>query len=251
MRACRPSSPRLSRAEPVSRPSPTRRIRAGRTARAALPRRRSRRASDPLVWGRSRMLTWGATADEVAGRYPGDDLIPDPDGGATMATTLAAPPEKVWPWLVQMGGDRGGWYSWDWIDNHGRAERRPDRARVAAPRTGPAAVPGAQRPDQLVHRGGTGTEPHVGTPLELRLDRPVRRGVAEQGAAREHRGDLGLPPPTGSRAPHPSGEPYPWPESPATAHRTARRVGVRARALHHADPPVPQPPQPSRRRTGA
>ncbi len=65
------------------------------------------------------MLNWGATADEVAGCYPGDDLIADPDGGATMATTLAAPPEEVWPWLVQMGGDRGGWYSWDWIDNHG------------------------------------------------------------------------------------------------------------------------------------
>lgn len=37
-----------------------------------------------------------------------------------MATTLSAPPEKVWPWLVQMGGDRGGWYSWDWLDNGGR-----------------------------------------------------------------------------------------------------------------------------------
>ena len=42
-----------------------------------------------------------------------------------MATTLPAPPERVWRWLVQMGGDRGGWYSWDWLDNNGRpsAER--------------------------------------------------------------------------------------------------------------------------------
>lgn len=42
-----------------------------------------------------------------------------------MAETLPAPPEVVWPWLVQMGGDRGGWYSWDFLDNHGR--RSADR----------------------------------------------------------------------------------------------------------------------------
>ncbi len=69
---------------------------------------------------RPRMLTWGATPDETACAYPGDELVPDPDGGATMATTLLAPPEKVWPWLVQMGGNRAGWYSWDWLDNNGQ-----------------------------------------------------------------------------------------------------------------------------------
>jgi proline iminopeptidase len=37
-----------------------------------------------------------------------------------MATTLPAPPERVWPWLVQMGLGRGGWYGWDWLDNHGQ-----------------------------------------------------------------------------------------------------------------------------------
>ena len=52
--------------------------------------------------------------------YPGDELVPDPDGGATMATFLPAPPERVWRWLVQMGGGRAGWYSWDWLDNNGR-----------------------------------------------------------------------------------------------------------------------------------
>jgi hypothetical protein len=66
------------------------------------------------------MLTWGATRDETVRPYPGDELVPDPDGGATMATTLSAPPENVWRWLVQMGGDRGGWYSWDRLDNNGR-----------------------------------------------------------------------------------------------------------------------------------
>ncbi len=70
-------------------------------------------------WLRPRLLTWGATAEETARAYPGDELIPDPDGGATMAITLPAPPEAVWPWLAQMGGDRGGWYSWDFLDNKG------------------------------------------------------------------------------------------------------------------------------------
>src|SRR5438046_9842004 len=36
-----------------------------------------------------------------------------------MATALPAPPERIWPWLVQMGGGRGGWYSRDWLDNNG------------------------------------------------------------------------------------------------------------------------------------
>ncbi len=43
-----------------------------------------------------------------------------------MATTLPAPPEKVWPWLVQMGGDRAGFYSWDRLDHH----REPSADRI-------------------------------------------------------------------------------------------------------------------------
>ncbi len=72
-------------------------------------------------WGRPRLLTWGASAEEVSHAYPGDELIPDPGGGEfTMATTLPAPPEKVWPWLVQMGGERAGFYSWDRLDHGGK-----------------------------------------------------------------------------------------------------------------------------------
>ncbi|MFB8754607.1 hypothetical protein [Streptomyces nigra] len=70
-------------------------------------------------WIRPRLLTWGATREEIAGEYPGDELVPEPDGTSTMATTLPAPPEAVWTWLVQMGYDRGGWYSWDWLDHYG------------------------------------------------------------------------------------------------------------------------------------
>lgn len=69
---------------------------------------------------RPRLLTWGATRDEATRTYPGDRLVPDADGCSTMAATLPGPPEEVWPWLVQMGTDRAGWYSWDRLDNGGR-----------------------------------------------------------------------------------------------------------------------------------
>lgn len=77
---------------------------------------------------RRRMLTWGATAEEVAAEYPDDSLVPAPTGRSTMATTLPAPPEAVWPWLIQMGTERAAWYSWDLLDNRGR----PSATRIMA-----------------------------------------------------------------------------------------------------------------------
>jgi proline iminopeptidase len=65
-------------------------------------------------------MHWGATAEEVAGPYPGAELVPEGKRSGTMGVTIAASPEHVWPWLVQMGWDRGGWYSWDRLDNAGR-----------------------------------------------------------------------------------------------------------------------------------
>ena len=72
------------------------------------------------VWVRPRLMRWGASDEEVAGPYPGAELVPEGERSATMAVTIQAPPEQVWPWLVQMGWDRGGWYSWDRLDNAGR-----------------------------------------------------------------------------------------------------------------------------------
>lgn len=69
---------------------------------------------------RPRLVRWGATDAEVDGPYPGAGLIPGGERSATMAATIDAPPSAVWPWLVQMGHDRGGWYSWDRLDNWGR-----------------------------------------------------------------------------------------------------------------------------------
>ena len=68
---------------------------------------------------RPRFLRWGATEREVHAPFPGEELIPGGTRGATMATTIDASPARVWPWLVQMGCDRAGWYSWDRLDNGG------------------------------------------------------------------------------------------------------------------------------------
>jgi hypothetical protein len=68
---------------------------------------------------RPRMLRWGATREEVSGPFPGSEIIPGGERGATMALTIDAPPSSVWPWLVQMGYDRAGWYSWDRLDRAG------------------------------------------------------------------------------------------------------------------------------------
>ena len=51
---------------------------------------------------------------------PGDAIVPDPWFTVTHAITIEAPPERVWPWLAQMGSLRGGWYSYDRIDNDGQ-----------------------------------------------------------------------------------------------------------------------------------
>jgi hypothetical protein len=64
-------------------------------------------------------LTWGATDDEVRRPMPGDGIHSHPSFNATRAVTVEAGPEHVWPWLVQMGYGRGGFYSYDRIDNDG------------------------------------------------------------------------------------------------------------------------------------
>jgi hypothetical protein len=70
-------------------------------------------------WVRPWMLRWGATRAEAAQRLPGDHLVPSPRTAFTRAITLRAPPEHVWPWLIQIGCHRAGWYSYDWLDNGG------------------------------------------------------------------------------------------------------------------------------------
>ncbi|HSR29846.1 MAG TPA: SRPBCC family protein [Anaerolineae bacterium] len=66
------------------------------------------------------MATWGTEGDEASQPLAGDNHVPTPMVQATRAVTIDAPPEEVWPWLVQMGLDRGGFYSYDRLDNEGQ-----------------------------------------------------------------------------------------------------------------------------------
>lgn len=59
----------------------------------------------------------GATEDEITRPLPGDDLVAEPASQGTRAITIEAPPEQVWPWVIQLGADRGGFYSYDWLEN--------------------------------------------------------------------------------------------------------------------------------------
>jgi hypothetical protein len=63
------------------------------------------------------LLTWGATPAEAAMRLPGDDVLPRSDLTATRAITTEAGAAQVWPWLVQLGQGRGGFYSYDVLEN--------------------------------------------------------------------------------------------------------------------------------------
>ena len=65
-------------------------------------------------------LTWGATPTEVAAALPGDAFLAPAPYRSTRAISIKAPPAAVWPWLVQVGCLRAGWYSNDLLDNLAR-----------------------------------------------------------------------------------------------------------------------------------
>jgi hypothetical protein len=68
---------------------------------------------------RPRTMRWGATDEEVARPLPGDTVLARPGFSATRAITIRARPEQIWPWLLQIGTGRAGWYSYDQLDNAG------------------------------------------------------------------------------------------------------------------------------------
>jgi hypothetical protein len=65
-------------------------------------------------------LRWGATNEEIRRAMPGDDIVGDPSFNATRAVTIRASAECIFPWIVQMGVKRAGWYSYDLLDNLAR-----------------------------------------------------------------------------------------------------------------------------------
>ena len=66
--------------------------------------------------GRKR-LRWGTVATEASDQLPGDDLIPTPKWTYTLGVSIDAPPEAVWPWVAQIGQGRGGFYTYQGLEN--------------------------------------------------------------------------------------------------------------------------------------
>lgn len=66
---------------------------------------------------RSRRRRWGARDAERHETHPGDELVPEPKWTADHAISIDAPPEQVWPWLAQLGQGRGGFYSYEKLEN--------------------------------------------------------------------------------------------------------------------------------------
>lgn len=75
-------------------------------------------------------VTWGATDVDLSRVMVGDDLASDPNYTATLAVTIEAPQEDIWPWLVQIGYQRGGLYSYDWLDRLFGYLDRPSAERI-------------------------------------------------------------------------------------------------------------------------
>jgi hypothetical protein len=115
---------------------------------------------------RRRQLRWGATHAEITTPLAGDEVVPEPDLTATRAITIHAGADDVWPWIVQLGQGRGGFYSYDALENlvgcdiHSALEINPDWQHLDvgdAVRLAPELalnVAVAKPPRTLVLRGG-------------------------------------------------------------------------------------------------
>jgi hypothetical protein len=85
------------------------------------------------VWLRQLQRTWGVAPGDAERAMPGDDLVPDANIIETRSLAIDAAPAAVWPWLVQMGYGRAGWYSYDRIDmeGHSAADIQPELQELA------------------------------------------------------------------------------------------------------------------------
>jgi hypothetical protein len=70
-----------------------------------------------VVWLPGYIATYGATENEITAVYPGDEILTSPVITWTHGASISAPPEKVWPWIAQIGQSRGGFYSYTFIEN--------------------------------------------------------------------------------------------------------------------------------------
>ena len=87
-------------------------------------------AAGGFVFAYSRGRTSGSTLEERQRRLAGDELVPNAQVSVTHSRTLPAPPADVWPWLVQVGWGRGGWYTPRWVDLVFFPANRPSAAHI-------------------------------------------------------------------------------------------------------------------------
>ncbi len=73
-----------------------------------------------VVFWRPRRLSRGATGENVVSAMSGDEIVANPSFVATRTVTMRARPEHIYPWIIQMGVGRAGWYGYDWLNNFGR-----------------------------------------------------------------------------------------------------------------------------------
>jgi hypothetical protein len=76
------------------------------------------------------MSRWGTSSSDLARTMAGDGLLPNPTYSGTTAVIVNAPPAHIWPWLVQIGYQRGGLYSYDWLDRLFGYLDRPSATRI-------------------------------------------------------------------------------------------------------------------------
>ena len=67
--------------------------------------------------GAARLRTWGTRGDEATGKLAGQGLVPGAGAQLTHAVDIGAPAAHVWPWVAQLGQDKGGFYSYAWLEN--------------------------------------------------------------------------------------------------------------------------------------
>jgi hypothetical protein len=128
-----------------------------------------------VLFVRSKLLRWGASDKEIRQSLPGDDLLDHPDITATRAITVRRRTAEVWPWIAQLGQGRGGFYSYDALENLVGCDIHSAR-RV---------IPEWQ-------------EVRAGDAVQLHRDVPLTVAVAEPGIALVLRGGISMgrvPPP--------------------------------------------------------
>jgi hypothetical protein len=104
-------------------------------------------------------MHWGANEEEVRGPMPGDDLVADAQFNATRAITIDARPDRVWPWIVQLGYGRAGFYTYDLLDNGGYESAHRVLAEFQHARVGDW-VPMARRVNDTTAHHVTAFEPN-------------------------------------------------------------------------------------------